>query len=223
MPTTLLYKESPIIGTVFTITPVVLYMVNYKILAAIFLIVLVFLLFFYRHYEHIPRYPDNTIVCPADGTVTKIIKGNPNSSDKNMKDVHFISIFLSPMNIHTQIYPANALVLSHTYDHTGKFDIVSDSDKSRENEKAIHMYQLPNNAVIQFNQIAGFLPRRIVYDEQINHTVVAGSYMGMIKFGSRVDLYIPVMSPDRRQKFVLSSNIQEGSRITIGDLVGRYE
>jgi len=126
------------------------------------------------------------------------------------------------MNIHTQIYPANAVVLSHVYDHTGKFDIVTDADKSRDNEKAIHQYQMTNNAIITLTQIAGFLPRRITYDPRVNHQVSAGEYLGMIKFGSRVDITIPMYTPTSK-KFNILDTIKLNNTITIGDVIGQYD
>ena len=214
---TLLFHESPLIGLTAVALPIASYYLGYTILTAFLVILLVFLIYFYRYYEHKERHPDNVIICPADGTITNLIIDD---------DKCFISIFLSPMNQHTQIYPANAKVLSHIYDDTGKFDIIVDANKSRDNEKAIHQFQLPNGAVITFTQIAGFLPRRISYDEKINHNVLAGEYLGMIKFGSRVDLTLPMYVSHNnlnQEKLYLDEKIKVDSRITIGNLIGVYK
>lgn len=233
MPTTKLFTESPLIGTVAVIAPVLAYYANHKILLAISLVILLFLLYFYRYYEHTERYPDNIIICPADGTITNMLLDTQNNNI-------IISIFLSPMNIHTQVYPANAIVLSHEYDQTGKFDIVADAEKSKENEKVIHTFQMPNGCIIKVIQIAGFLPRVITYDKSINHQVAAGEYLGMIKFGSRVDLILPLETPDKDytisqllndcgdkpeliKKLHLSPEIALNKPISIGNLIGTYK
>lgn len=222
--TTLLYKESPILGLISTGLPLVLYYYNYNLLFALSVILFLFLLYFYRYYEHKNRYPNNVIVCPADGKITNLIINDTTC---------FISIFLDIFNQHTQIYPANAKVISHYYDNTGKFDIVVDAEKSRDNEKVIHKFLLPNGVLIEFIQIAGFLPRRITYDNNINNNILAGEYLGMIKFGSRVDLILPLYAPhdnskkdkidQSNKKLYLSDNIKLNNKITIGDLIGIYK
>jgi phosphatidylserine decarboxylase len=139
------------------------------------------MLFFYRYYQHDTRYYDNVVVCPCDGTITDIHQD---------KDFYFVSIFLSPFNVHNQIYPVNGIVTSQYYDKTGIFSLAINKAKSRYNDKVIHKIQT-QYGYVTITQISGFLPRCIVYNHKVNHRVQAGEYLGMIKFGSRVDLKIP--------------------------------
>jgi phosphatidylserine decarboxylase len=226
MITTLLYSESPLIGIPLTVAPLITYYYGYPIVTIVLLIILLFFLFFYRHYPLSKDIDDHQIICPCDGEITQIIK---------TADTTHISIFLSPFNIHTQVYPVNGTVISRIYDETGKFDIVVDAEKSKENEKKIHSIRMKNEAIIQVTQIAGFLPRRITSSELVPEEVKAGQYLGMIKFGSRVDLLIPNKSRALVSSIAtstkasagmsvlkLDANIAIGNRITVGDSVGYY-
>ncbi len=178
---TLLYQESPEIGLIATTLPVISYAVDYPRLAALLLIVLIALLYFYRYDEITKRYLDNCIISPAEGTITDITQDT---------DYITYSIFLSPINRHTQCYPINGRVIKRVYDQTGKFALAVYRDKSRDNEKKIHSIQT-KYGIITVTQIAGFLPRRISSDDRINCSVAAGEYLGIIKFGSRVDITLP--------------------------------
>ncbi len=211
----LLIKESPIIATIVVTTGIISYYYNYKIILAIIIIIFIFLLYFYRHYpiESEGKIPDNIIISPCNGTVTNLL------IDKN---TIYISIFLSPLDVHSQVYPANGMIRDRIYDETGKFNLVVDAGKSKENEKVIQWLQLPNGVNLQITQIAGFLPRRISYDDTtpLPHKVIAGSYLGMIKFGSRVDLLLQRYS--NKSEFKLFPKIIVGQKITAGDIIGRY-
>lgn len=213
-PTTLLLQESPILGygTLLAIACSLYY--GYYNIAIALCIVLVFLIAFYRYYPdpNAGHYADNQIICPCDGRITQM---------KKIDSHLYISIFLSPFNIHTQIYPANGTVIKRYYDHTGRFDIVTDADKCRDNEKYIHFIKLKNNSLLKITQIAGFLPRRISASAKVPEDVQAGEYLGMIKFGSRVDLLFPMQSP-HGQKFKLAKNITVGARIYPSDLIGQF-
>jgi phosphatidylserine decarboxylase len=206
MVTTLLYTESPLLGGILTILPIATYYFNYARISIALFILLLFMLFFYRYYPHYDRYKNNVVVSPADGTVTNI---------RTTKTHCYISIFLSPINIHTQIYPVNGTVISRQYDRTGKFGLATDIDKCRNNEKKIHTILMNNNRLLRITQIAGFLPRRITSSDKVPEQVLAGEYLGMIKFGSRVDLLFPIS-----YGFVLQ--IQKNQSITIGDIIGQY-
>jgi phosphatidylserine decarboxylase len=98
---------------------------------------------------------------------------------------------MSVFNNHTQIYPANGTVVNRIYDRTGQFNIVVNQEKSRHNEKKIHNIIMNNKKLITITQIAGFLPRCITSSDIIPEKVKAGQYLGMIKFGSRIDITFP--------------------------------
>lgn len=211
IPTTLLFKESPIIAALTIGAAILAYSQKETAVCIVIIVLLLFLMYFYRYYEDNRRFPDNHIVSPASGTITNIIQSG---------GYYLISIFLSPMDLHTQVYPANSILLKSIYDETGKFGIVTDMHKSRDNEKVIHYLAMKDGTVLKVTQIAGFLPRRIVYDGLPGDRVMAGEYLGMIKFGSRVDLMLPMTSVSDTP-FVLMKKV--GDTIGLSDHIGHYK
>lgn len=153
-----------------------------KCVYSIILLSICFILYFYRHkiFEHDDS--ENIIYSPAYGKIYNIIQ----TSDK-----YIISIFLSPFDIHAQYYPTSGTVIERIYDNTGKYKLAFNMNKSQHNEKKIHI-MVNKYGTFKITQIAGFLVRRIVSDEQININVKAKQHFGMIKFGSRVDIEIPL-------------------------------
>lgn len=207
----LLFDESPLIGgTVFAIIGVSWATKSHIAILVVSAIILLFLLYFYR-YTPIDVGPvdNNVMICPCEGTVLNVTE---------RYDYYYIAIFLSPFNKHYQIYPVNGKVIKREYDRTGQFNVVMNLGKSRDNEKKLHYILMYNDAVILMTQIAGFLPRVIVSSDE-NMIVEAGDYLGMIKFGSRVDLIIPKKAPDGSE-FVL--DIEVDDCLELGDYIGQY-
>jgi phosphatidylserine decarboxylase len=168
---------------------------NYPLL--LLTITLIIMLYFYRDPNtHTENFGDNIVVAPSYGKVVKI--------DRNEeKNIIHICIFLSPIDVHQQYYPINGTIIKRKYDRTGKFNIAIDLDKSRFNEKKIHVLENKYGKFV-VTQIAGKLVRCIVSDEDIDVRVSAGTRFGMIKFGSRVDIEIP-----NAKKFKLLVNENE--------------
>ena len=202
---TLLYKESLCIGLFFTFLTIYLFIIKnkYKIIPFIILIIL---MIFYRYKNYTTEYDDNIIVSPAEGKITNIMSLSNNRV--------FVSIFLSVFNNHTQMYPVNGTVIKRVYDDTGQFNIVIDGYKSRNNEKKIHTIRMNNNNIVEVIQIAGFLPRRIASSDVVPLDVKAGEYLGMIKFGSRVDLIF--LGDINKLLVTLNDNIK------LGDIIYEY-
>ena len=205
MYTTLLFKESPFIGLFFILLTIYLLIIKNKYTIIPFLI-LIALMIFYRYKKYTIEYNDNIIVSPAEGKITNIMELSNNRI--------LVSIFLSVFDNHTQIYPVNGKVIKRVYDDTGQFGIVIDRYKSRDNEKKIHTIRMKNNNIVKVVQIAGFLPRRIVSSDVVPLDVEAGEYLGMIKFGSRVDLIF--MGDINKLLVTLDNNIK------IGDVIYKY-
>ena len=194
----LLFRESPLLVSAILLTIIVM---NNRSITVVCTIILVMLIFFYRYFPIPLNYEDNVFLCPADGVIQYI---------RETDDFYNFGIFLGIHNIHIQIYPVNGVVIDRCYDKSGKFELVMDLEKSKHNEKKIHTIKTNNNKLITVSQIAGFLPRAIVSDTTINKKVNAGMYLGMIKFGSRVD--VSVQKP-------FHTSIRVGDRVHIGDRI----
>ena len=205
MYTTLLFRESPIISIILIFLCFIsIIFLNY-LLFSIFLIFLITLMIFYRYQPYDKRYDDNTIISPANGNITSV--------EQNGEFIN-ISIYLNFLNNHTQIYPVNGVVIERIYDKNGKFELANDINKSRYNEKKIHIIKMANNNHVKVTQIAGFFVRRIVSSNIVPENVMAGEYLGMIKFGSRVDIeFIGNIS---------NLKVKIGENINIGDVMFNY-
>ncbi|RCK73947.1 MAG: Phosphatidylserine decarboxylase [Ignavibacteriae bacterium] len=157
------------------------------LIISISLIFLIFSLYFFRDPER--KTPDNTdyIIAPADG---KIIAIKEVYEDEFLKsDAIMLSIFMSPLNVHVNRFPINGKV--EYFKHIDGKHLVAFADKSSElNERTLIGIEGKNGKVF-FKQIAGIIARRIVADVEVGSYVKAGDRFGMIKFGSRVDIFIP--------------------------------
>ena len=161
----------------------------YTILGILLLILSIYIFYFFR--DPIRAIPnEDVVVSPADGVVTFIGESNcplENNSDSNKYKK--ISIFLSIFDVHVNRMPIDAVILSINY-IPGKFLNATLDKSSKENERNI-IYAKKNNENFYIVQIAGLIARRIVCNLKINQEVLRGQRIGIIKFGSRVDLYLP--------------------------------
>jgi len=205
MYTTLLFNESPLLSSILVLCLVASFICRLYIIFVLLLLILIFVCIFYRYKPHTKRYDDNVIISPANGTVTSVETKN---NKINM------SIYINFFNNHTQIYPVNGLLLKKIYDNTGKFELANNVKKSRFNEKKIHTIKMKNGGEVKVTQIAGFFPRRIVSTKKENEKVMAGEYLGIIKFGSRVDLEF--------EGDISKVMIKEGQMVNIGDMIYTY-
>lgn len=212
MSTSLLFDESPILGIFPIICAVIAYDNKYPRVAYAFVILFICFWLFYRYTPYTGTHADNEIICPCEGTILLI---------EDRHDYYYIPIFLSVFNKHTQIYPVNGTVINRKYDHTGKFKIVMYLDKSADNEKKIHHIVMKSGAAISMTQLAGLLPRMITSSDKVPMVVNAGDHLGMIKFGSRVDLLLPKSAPDGT-KLTLHPSIVKNYAISIGSPIGSY-
>lgn len=132
---------------------------------------------------------DDLIVAPADGKVVVIEETEEGEyfKDKRLQ----VSIFMSPVNVHINRYPISGTVSFFTY-HPGKFLAAWEPKSSTENERTTVVVKHQNGKEILFRQIAGALARRIVWYCKEGDTAQQCGQMGFIKFGSRVDLFLPL-------------------------------
>ena len=127
------------------------------------------------------------IISPADGKI--IITKKNTHNDFTGDNCSQISIFMSPLNVHVNRIPISGKVEYLKY-FQGKF-IAAFEDKASENNERMEIGLVSEEGKVFFTQVAGFLARRIVNELKIGDTVNIGDRFGMIKFGSRVDVFAP--------------------------------
>lgn len=150
-----------------------------------------FCIFFFRNPDRVARVGEDLILSPADGIVVSITDSVPPSEigiEENMKK---ISIFLSPFNVHVNRIPIDGVVTKLHY-HPGKFLNASLDKASKDNERQSILIETEKGVQVGVIQIAGMIARRIVCDLEENMKVNSAERFGIIRFGSRVDLYLPL-------------------------------
>ena len=152
------------------------------------LFMLIMVLQFFRNPTRIIAINDNHVIAPVDGKVVVIeeVFEPEYFKDKRL----MVSIFMSPINVHVTRYAVNGLVKFSKY-HPGKYLVAWHPKASEENERTTIVVENRIFGEILYRQIAGALARRIVNYAQEGMQVVQGTDAGFIKFGSRVDLYLP--------------------------------
>jgi len=156
--------------------------------AIFFLLLTAFVVWFFRNPERDIPSDENSIVSPADGKVIVIGRG---FDDRFLKtDALKISIFMNVFNVHVNRIPTSGKVLGVFY-NPGKF-FSADKDKaSLENEQNALLIEAKNGKKFVVNQIAGLIARRIVCYAKPGDSIEKGRRFGMIRFGSRLDVYLP--------------------------------
>ena len=150
-------------------------------------VILFLTLNFFRDPERKTPTQKGIVVTPADGKVI-VIKQNITNSFVG-ENCNQISIFMSPLNVHVNRIPISGKV-EHLKYYEGKF-IAAFDDKASENNERMETGIVSNEGKVLFTQIAGFLARRIVNELKVDDDVTIGDRFGMIKFGSRVDIFVP--------------------------------
>ncbi|MFN3272992.1 MAG: phosphatidylserine decarboxylase family protein, partial [Cloacibacterium caeni] len=153
------------------------------------LAILILVLQFFRNPTRVADNSDNHILAPVDGKVVVIeeVYEPEYFKDKRL----MVSIFMSPINVHVTRYCANGIVKYSKY-HPGKYLVAWHPKASEENERTTVVINNRVYGEILYRQIAGALARRIVNYAQEGMRVVQGKDAGFIKFGSRVDIYLPL-------------------------------
>lgn len=159
---------------------------------AVEIIVLLFLLLilqFFRNPVRTVQINDNHIIAPVDGKVVVIeeVFEGEYFKDKRLQ----VSIFMSPINVHVTRYALNGKVKFSKY-HPGKFLVAWHPKASEENERTTVVIENRVFGEVLYRQIAGALARRIVNYAEEGMQVIQGTDAGFIKFGSRVDLFLPL-------------------------------
>lgn len=166
-----------------------LYILN-SIVSAFSLVIYLLMVNFFRSPKRIfPGDVENVVVAPADGKVVVIEKV---FEPDHFKDERIqVSIFMSPMNVHANWYPVDGVV-TRVEHQKGKFHKAWLPKASTENERSLVVIKMDDDREILVRQIAGAMARRIVTYSSVGDECFIDQHMGFIKFGSRVDLYLPL-------------------------------
>jgi phosphatidylserine decarboxylase len=166
---------------------------------------------FFRHPSRDFETGDNLIISPADGKVVVIEETEEKEyfKDKRLQ----VSIFMSPINVHVNRYPIGGVVSFFKY-HPGKFLAAWEPKSSTDNERTTIVVKHHKGTEILFRQIAGALARRIVWYCKEGDKAEQCGEMGFIKFGSRVDLFLPVGT----KLNVKIGDIVLGSKTVLGEI-----
>lgn len=156
------------------------------------LVALVLVLQFFRNPNRNTVLNDNHLLAPVDGKVVIIEEVYEKEYFKDQRLQ--VSIFMSPINVHVTRYPMSGKVNFSKY-HPGKYLVAWHPKSSELNERTTIVVENEQFGEILYRQIAGAVARRIVNYAKVGDTAVQGEDAGFIKFGSRVDLFLPVGTP----------------------------
>jgi len=160
-------------------------------LQTISIVILLLILQFFRNPVRNTIINEKHIISPVDGKIVNIEKVFEEEYFK--EDRIQISIFMSPLNVHVTRYPMSGKVNYSKY-HPGKYLVAWHPKSSEKNERTTIVLENKNFGEILYRQIAGAIARRIVNYAVVDQNVTQGKDAGFIKFGSRVDLFLPVGS-----------------------------
>lgn len=178
-----------------------------QIILGFSIFIMIIILQFFRNPKRNTTINPNHIIAPADGKVVVIEDTEESEYFKGMRKQ--ISIFMSPFNVHVNRNPVTGTVSFFKY-HPGKYLMAWDPKSSTENERTTVVVKTQNGTEVLFRQIAGFLARRIVWYVKENQPVVQGTEFGFIKFGSRVDVFVPLNA---------KVNVKIGDKVSGGETV----
>jgi phosphatidylserine decarboxylase len=175
-----------------------------KIIGIITLIIIILILQFFRNPKRVTELNDSLIISPVDGKVVAIEKVYEKEYFKDERIQ--ISVFMSPLNVHVTRYPNSGIVKFSKY-HPGKYLVAWHPKSSEKNERTTVVVENMNFGEVLYRQIAGAVARRIVNYAKVGDDVTQGADAGFIKFGSRVDLFLPL---DSKIKVELNQIVKGG-------------
>lgn len=192
------HKEGAKIILISTSLTVVIFLLSHQFIELVWLektiqfitlFLLIMVLQFFRNPKRIVTLNDNQIIAPVDGKVVVIeeVFEPEYFKDKRLQ----VSIFMSPINVHVTRYAMSGKINFSKY-HPGKYLVAWHPKASTENERTTVVIENTAFGEVMYRQIAGALAKRIVNYAKQGTQVVQGEDAGFIKFGSRVDLYLPL-------------------------------
>lgn len=171
------------------------------------LLILVLILQFFRNPKRNIVISDDKILSPVDGKVVIIKKV---FEKEYFKDERLqISVFMSPINVHVTRYPSSGEIVFSKY-HPGDYLVAWHPKSSEKNERTTIVLKTKTFGEILYRQIAGALARRIVNYAKVGANAIQGEDAGFIKFGSRVDLFLPL---DSKVKVKLNQKVIGGETV----------
>ncbi len=155
------------------------------------LFILFVIIFFFRKPNRKSVTDDNGVISPADGKIVVIekVKENEYFKDERIQ----VSVFMSVWNVHINRFPVSGKIKYLKY-HEGNYFLARNPKSSVENERTTVVIETQNGIEIMYRQIAGIMARRIVYYAEEGKNVKQSEESGFIKFGSRVDIFLPTDS-----------------------------
>lgn len=175
------------------------------------LIFYVIILQFFRNPIFNIRKDDKQVLAPADGKVVVIEETEETEYLKSRRKQ--VSIFMSPVNVHVNRMPVGGTISYYRY-HPGKYLVAWHPKSSTENERTTVVAKMKNGTEVLFRQIAGALARRIKCYVQEGQPLAQGDEFGFIKFGSRVDIFLPLDA----KITVNMGDVTKGGRTVIAEL-----
>ena len=178
-----------------------------KLIQLSLLVILVLILQFFRNPKRHTHQNDRHVIAPVDGKVVVIeeVEETEYFKEKRLQ----VSIFMSPVNVHVTRYPISGAVLFSKY-HPGKYLVAWHPKASTDNERTTIVVENKTFGKVLYRQIAGALARRIINYAKEGQTVTQGTDAGFIKFGSRVDLFLPL---ETKLKVKLNQKVKGGECI----------
>ena len=196
-----------IVGSLFLIIDFIEIPWLVKTLQIALLIFFILILQFFRNPRRYTKLNDEQVISPVDGKVVVIeeVEESEYFKDKRLQ----VSVFMSPINVHVTRYPIGGKVLFSKY-HPGKYLVAWHPKSSEKNERTTVVVENATFGKVLYRQIAGALARRIVNYAKKDQNVVQGTDAGFIKFGSRVDLFLPL---NTKLKVQLNQKVKGGESI----------
>ena len=168
----------------------------------------VWLLVFFRNPDRTGPRGDRVVVAPADGRIVSVLETDEPAYVRGR--ALRLSIFMSVFDVHVNRYPVSGLVAYRQY-NAGKFLHAAADKASLDNEQSSIGVEGPHGVVL-VRQIAGLIARRIVTDAHVGDRATQGARLGMIRFGSRVDVYLPLSAHP-------AARVRVGDRVAAGSTV----
>ena len=196
-----------IVGSLFLIIDFIEIPWLVKTLQIALLTFFILILQFFRNPKRHTKLNDKQVISPVDGKVVVIeeVEESEYFKDKRLQ----VSVFMSPINVHVTRYPIGGKVVFSKY-HPGKYLVAWHPKSSEENERTTVVVENATFGKVLYRQIAGALARRIVNYAKKDQNVVQGTDAGFIKFGSRVDLFLPL---NTKLKVQLNQKVKGGESI----------